>query len=70
MTREEIADVSRARCSAVAYMREQGITYAAIGVRCGISTGRVQQMYEKHKRNIAQLCRRTKDLTELLKQII
>jgi len=63
MTREEISDRASARASAVAYMREQGMTYAVIGARVGISVSRAQQLYKRHVR------RRTKDLTELLKQI-
>jgi len=69
MTQEEISDIARARCSAIAYMREQGMTYDAIGKRCGISHSRAQQMYEKHVRNTEALCRRTKDLIQLIKQI-
>jgi hypothetical protein len=69
MTREEISDRARARASAVAYMREQGMTYAVIGAKVGISVSRAQQLYKRHVRNTAHLCRRTKDLTELLKQI-
>lgn len=69
MTQEEISDRAMARASAVAYMREQGMRYSAIGARCGISACRAQQMYQRHVRDTAQLCRRTKDLTELIKQI-
>jgi len=69
VTREEISDRAMARASAVAYMKEQGMTYAAIGARWGISTGRAQQMYKRHVRDTAHICRRTKDLIELIKQI-
>lgn len=69
MTQEEISDRAMARASAIAYMREQGMTYAAIGARCGISACRAQQMYQRHMRNTERLYRRTKNLIEAIKQI-
>jgi hypothetical protein len=69
VTQEEINDMATARCSAVAYMREQGMTYNGIGKRFGVSTTRVQQMYEKHMRDTERLYRKTKNLIEAIKQI-
>jgi hypothetical protein len=72
MTQEEISDIARARCSAIAYMREQGMTFDAIGRRCGISHSRAHQMYEKHKRNMQYALRAVhrQKLIELLTPII
>lgn len=38
------------RCSQVAFYRERGDTYKVIAKRYSLSTSRVQQIVEKHKR--------------------
>jgi hypothetical protein len=72
MTQEEINDIARARCSAIAYMREQGMTFDAIGKKCGISHSRANQMYKKHERNMQYALRAVhrQKLIELLTPII
>ena len=69
MSQKRISDKSRARCSAAAYMREQGMTYKSIGERMGVSPDRARQLCEKHKRAVGRSARElryTREYLELL----
>ena len=66
MEQQIISDKSQARCSAAAYMREQGMTYKSIGERMGVSPERARQLREKHRRTVERSARELRYIREYL----
>ena len=57
MSQKRISDRARARWSAAAYMREQGMTYKSIGERMGVNRERARQMCAAHERTVERSAR-------------
>jgi len=57
MSQKRISDRARARWSAAAYMREQGMTYKSIGKRMGVSSSRAKGLCDAHERTVERSAR-------------